>query len=110
MFKRIKGSVGEIHTVPDIGAVVAQCEPDGWWELRRVDPQPQDASVTLWNLRALFAYLNPVFFGDARFPVEFQVRLGQKLFRIDMPPDRMAVDGRVLQVEGVTLWELEAPS
>lgn len=108
MFKSIKGQVGEI-TIPSIGAVVARCEPDGWWELRRVDPQPQDAPVPEWNLRALFSYLNPIFFGDSRYPLEFKVQIGPgKLFRIAMPADRMAVNGQVLQVDGgVELWELE---
>jgi hypothetical protein len=105
LFKRIRGEAGEV-SVTSIGAVVARCEPNGWWELRRADPQPEDSTLTVWSLRAIFSYVNPTLFGDPRFAQEFRVKLGDKLFRLDMPAERMALNGRSLQAEGVTLCQL----
>ena len=102
--KRISGRTGEL-TVPP-GAVAARIGPKGNWELRRAEPQPQDSTLAVWSLRAVFTYVNPVFFGDRRFPPTFTVKIGGKLFRLDMPPERMVLSGRSLQAEGVTLCQL----
>lgn len=111
MLKLIRNQTGEV-TVPSIGAVVARCEPGGFVELRREDPQPQDSPVVLWSLRAVFGYVNPALFNNAtfpedRFPQELRINVGGVLFRVDMPRERTAFDGRTLQAEGATLWQIE---
>lgn len=111
MLKFIRNHLAEV-TVPSIGAVVARTEPGGFVELRRVDPQPQDSPAVVWSLRAVFGYVNPALFGNPafpedRFPQEFIVNVGGTLFRVDMPRERMALEGRTLQAEGVTLWQIE---
>lgn len=74
-----------------------------------MDPQPEDSTLVVWSLRAIFGYVNADLLFYRRDLQEFTVNMGGKLYRLEMPSDRMALAGRSLQAEGVTLWPVDEP-
>lgn len=112
---RIRGRHGKV-TVPGVGAVIGKFDGEGgWWELTALDPEKQVAGEpTVYRLRAILSYVAPMFWsatkpdGSPKFRKEVVLQVGQKLFRIDVADgQRMVLNGRVLQSEGVTLCQLE---
>lgn len=113
-FPRIRGRHGEV-TVDGLGAVIGRFDGQGgWWELIRKFEKQKTGETIMYRWRAVLSYVNPVIWsakkpdGSDKWRKRIVIRIGDNLFRIDVAEgERMELNGRVLQSEGVTLCQLE---
>ena len=77
IFQRIRGEKGKVE-IPALGALIATMSE---WSLTRRGGE--DAVSALYDLRAVFSYLNPHLWGDEVYEKEIVVTLGRsKQFRV----------------------------
>lgn len=113
-FPRIRGVHGEV-SVSGLGAVIGRFDGQGgWWELTRKYEKQATGEPIVYRLRAVLSYVNPTIWnatkpdGSEKFKKKVVIRIGDNLFRIDEAEGQhMALNGRVLQSEGVTLCQVE---
>lgn len=107
-FPRIRGRHGEI-TIPGLGAVVGRFDGEGgWWELHRREEPQKSGELAVYRLRAVLSYINPTLWGNEGMKKRLVLKIGESLFRVDVVEgQRMELNGRTLQSEGVTLCQVE---
>lgn len=107
MFNRIRGRHGEV-TISGVGAVVGKYDGEGgWWEIIRREDGQQPGKPVVYRFRAVLSYLgSSPLWDNPRLKKVFTLKIQSKLFRLE-PVEEMVRDGRRLQSEGVTLWEIE---
>lgn len=107
-FGVIRGRFGEL-SIPAMGAVIGRFDGDqGFWRLTRHEDGQQPGNPVVYRFHAVLSYLNRGFYDDPRFVKLLTVKVGQQLFRVEpIESQRMELQGRTLQCEGVNLWPVE---
>jgi len=103
IFQRIRGEKGKVE-IPALGALIATMSE---WSLTRRGGE--DAVSALYDLRAVFSYLNPHLWGDEDYEKEIVVTLGRsKQFRVQKASgEETVLVGRTLLMKGVSIHEHE---
>jgi len=99
IFQRISGKSGEIR-IESLGVLVGTFQ--SWTLTRRGDDGPR---ADLYDLHAVFSYVNPHLWGDDDYVKTITVRLGSESFLIEQEADfPVSLDGRrTLYMQGVRL-------
>ena len=107
LIPRIKGRHGEV-SVAGLGAVVGRFDGQGgWWELIRREDGQQQGKPVVYRLRAVLSYVNPGLWKRFEDKIRLTIVVGPNKFRVE-PRERMELNGKVLQSEGVTLCQIES--
>jgi len=89
-----------------VGAVVGRFDGlGGFWELtRREAKDQQQGNPVVYRFSAVLSYLGPLY-SNERLRKEVLIKVGGDLFRVEpIEGQRMELQGRTLQSEGVHLW------
>lgn len=98
IFQTISGVKGEV-TIPQLGAVIGTIIQ--WRLTRRGDDDSPE--LGLYDLRAVFSYLNVYLWADDDYPKEVVVILGRtKQLRV-VASEETVLAGKTLLMKGVTL-------
>jgi hypothetical protein len=108
-FGQIRGRHGDL-SIPAMGAVIAKFDGEnGYWLLKRHEDGQQPGNPVVYRFHAVLSYLNRGFYDDERFVKVLTLKVGTQLFRVDpIDGQRMELQGRTLQCEGVNLWPIES--
>lgn len=100
-FNKVQGTEGSV-TIPSLGAVIGTMQ--SWSLHRRGDIGPKEG---LYDLRAVFSYLNPHLFNDPDYAQRRQILVTiarGKQYRLVLGEDsKVTLDGRSLLIERVGL-------
>jgi hypothetical protein len=102
VFQKINGVRGECR-IPTLGALIGTMSQ---WQLARRGGEDGDPGGSgLYDLRAVFSYLNPHLWADEDYDKEIIVTLGRtKQFRVQKASDEETVlVGRTLLMKGVSI-------
>lgn len=104
-FGQIKGRHGQM-SIPSMGAVIGLFDGQGgYWMLRRHEDGQQPGKPVVYRLHAVFSWVKAELWKDDRFKKVLAVKVGTELFRVEpIEGQRMELQGRTLQCEGVQLW------
>jgi hypothetical protein len=102
IFQRISGVNGAVR-IPTLGALIGTMSQ--WSLTRRGGEDGASDGNGLYDLRAVFSYLNPHLWADEDYTKEITVVLGRtKQFRVQMANDGETVlIGRTLLMKGVSI-------
>lgn len=105
IFQRLSGVKGRV-TIPALGAHIGTMSQ---WELRRRggDDDPKEGT---YDLRAVFAYLNPHLFNDADYAKDVVVEFGRGSQRLQLrvqmvDAEETVLRDRTLLMKGVKISE-----
>jgi hypothetical protein len=103
IFQKIRGEKGKVW-IPALGALIGTMSE---WSLTRRGGEDAAAGSGLYDLRAVFSYLNPHLWDDDDYAKEVVVTLGRtKQFRVQKASDEETVlVGRTLLMKGVSIHE-----
>lgn len=101
LFQRLVGKSGEVR-IETIGVLVGTMSD--WSLTRRGDDAP---GAGLYDLYAVFSYVNPALWEDSDYPKTITVKIGKDRFRIEQEPGfASSLDGRKsLRMQGVKLCQ-----
>lgn len=102
MFRKLEGTTGSV-VIPSIGLNVGTM--NSWTLSRREDPPPGSGE---WGFRAVFSYVNEFAWNSPDWIKEIRITIGPvktgNTFRlIPNAPERMALEGKSLYIEGVDI-------
>lgn len=106
IFQRISGTKGEVR-IPLLGALIGTMSQ--WQLIRRGGEDGAEEGNGLYDLRAVFSYLNPHLWEDDDYAKEIVVTLGRtRQFRVQRASDEeMVLIGRTLLMKGVSIHVYE---
>lgn len=100
-FNKVEGREGSV-TIPRIGALIGTMQ--SWRLNRRGDDGP---SGGLFDLRAVFSYVNPHLFNDPEYAPDLRIRIqfsrGKEYECEVQSGSKVVLEGRSLVIEGVKL-------
>jgi hypothetical protein len=88
---RVEGAYGPL------GMVIGSFEN---WSIRRHEGPSQGSGD--YDFRAVFSYVNTFTF-ESELEREYRIKMGGKLYKLDGPFKRTALNGRSLEIDGVRL-------
>jgi hypothetical protein len=101
LFQKINGVKGEVR-IASLGALIGTMSQ--WSLVRRGGEDGAEGGDGLYDLRAVFSYLNPHLWADEDYDKEIVVTLGRsKQFRIQGHDGETVLVGRTLLMKGVSL-------
>ena len=102
MFQRISGKTGGVR-IETLGVLVGTFST---WTLTRHGDDGPDAGG-LYDLFAVFSYVNPHLWGDEDYEKTITVKVGKQTFRLEQEPGFSTnIDGRrSLNMKGVRLCQ-----
>lgn len=101
LFQKISGVKGEVR-ITSLGALIGTMSQ--WSLTRRGGENGADEGDDLYDLRAVFSYLNPHLWADEDYDKEIVVTLGRtKQFRVQGHGEETVLAGRTLLMKGVSL-------
>ena len=105
IFQRLTGVKGRV-TIPALGAHIGTMNQ---WDLRRRGGD-DDPKAGLYDLRAVFSYINPHLFHDADYEKRVVIEMGRgsqrKQLRVHMiDAEETVLRDRTLLMKGVTISE-----
>ncbi len=106
IFQKISGTKGEVR-IPSLGALIGTMNQ--WMLTRRGGEDGADEGNGLYDLRAVFSYLNPHLWEDEEYEKQIVLTLGRtKQFRVQRASDEETVlIGRTLLMKGVSIHVYE---
>jgi len=101
IFQRVSGKTGEIR-IESLGVLVGTFS--SWTLTRRGDDGPRE---DLYDLHAVFSYVNPHLWGDDDYVKTITVGLGKEIFFLEQAEGfPISLDGRrTLHMQGVRLCQ-----